>query len=138
MVCLLEEKRRHKKTYFFYVGILGGLTSIFIGAVGPLIAPFFLKINLKKEEVIANKATCQIVSHLGKIPIFIYYFELEYSKHLELLLPLMISVYFGTIIGKKLLGIISEKTFKLLFKICLSIIAVRLIIDQILEILLFT
>jgi uncharacterized membrane protein YfcA len=45
----------------------------------------------------------------------------------------MISVYFGTLIGKKLLGVISEKTFKILFKICLSIIAVRLIIDQILE-----
>ncbi|MDG1847040.1 MAG: sulfite exporter TauE/SafE family protein [Candidatus Marinimicrobia bacterium] len=134
----LRKKEDIKKHNFFYVGILGGLTSIFIGAVGPLIAPFFLKINLKKEEVIANKATCQIVSHLGKVPIFIYYFELDYSKHLELLLPLMISVYFGTLIGKKLLGVISEKTFKILFKICLSIIAVRLIIDEILKDLLFT
>ena len=134
----MKKKENIKKHNFFYVGILGGLTSIFIGAVGPLIAPFFLKINLKKEEVIANKATCQIVSHLGKVPIFIYYFELDYSKHLELLLPLMISVYFGTLIGKKLLGVISEKTFKILFKICLSIIAVRLIIDEILKDLLFT
>jgi hypothetical protein len=36
------------------------------------------------------------------------------------------------------LGVISEKTFKILFKICLSIIAVRLIIDEILKDLLFT
>ena len=134
----LRKKEGIKRHNFFYVGILGGLTSIFIGAVGPLIAPFFLKTNLKKEEIIANKATCQIVSHLGKVPIFIYFFELEYSKHLELLLPLMISVYFGTIIGKKLLGLVSEKNFKILFKICLSIIAVRLIIDEVLKALLFT
>jgi uncharacterized membrane protein YfcA len=134
----LRKKDGIKKHNFFNVGILGGVTSIFIGAVGPLIAPFFLRDNLKKENVIANKAACQIVSHLGKVPIFIYYFDLKYSKHLDLLLPLMISVYFGTIIGKKLLGSISEKTFKLLFKICLSIIAVRLIIDELLQVLFYT
>jgi uncharacterized membrane protein YfcA len=50
----------------------------------------------------------------------------------------MMSVYFGTIIGKKLLGLVSEENFKILFKICLSIIAVRLIFDGILQTLLFT
>ena len=134
----LRKKDSIKKHNFFNVGILGGVTSIFIGAVGPLIAPFFLKNNLKKENVIANKAACQIISHLAKVPIFIFYFDLDYSDHLELLLPLMISVYFGTIIGKRLLGFISEKSFKILFKISLSIIAVRLIIDELLQVLLYS
>jgi len=134
----LRKKDSIKKHNFFNVGILGGVTSIFIGAVGPLIAPFFFKNNLKKENVIANKAACQIISHLAKVPIFIFYFDLDYSDHLELLLPLMISVYFGTIIGKRLLGFISEKSFKILFKISLSIIAVRLIIDELLQVLLYS
>ena len=134
----LRKKDSIKKHNFFNVGIFGGLSSIFIGAVGPLIAPFFLKNNLKKENVIANKAACQIISHLGKVPIFIFYFDLDYFDHLELLLPLMISVYVGTIIGKRLLGFISEKSFKILFKISLSIIAARLIIDELLQVLSFS
>ena len=116
-----------KSGNFFLVGIIGGLTSVFIGAVGPLIAPFFLKNQLSKENVIANKAACQIITHLGKVPIFVFFFNLNYFEYSTILFPLMISVYIGTNIGKKLLGYIPEKTFRMVFKISLTIIALKLI-----------
>ena len=123
-------KKEQKNKLFIIVGFISGLVSIFIGAVGPLIAPFFLRKDLTKENVIANKAACQIITHIGKIPIFMYFFNVNYIEQYTILLPLIISVYIGTNVGKKLLGSISEKTFKMIFKVCLTIIALRLVLGE--------
>lgn len=128
-------KKEQKNKLFIVVGLISGLSSIFIGAVGPLIAPFFLRKDLSKENVIANKAACQIITHIGKIPIFMYFFHVNYIKEYSLIIPLIVAVYIGTNIGKNLLGSISEKTFKILFKVSLSIIAIRLILVEVLFIL---
>jgi len=45
-------------------------------------------------------------------------------------LPLVIAVYFGTRIGKKFLGSLSTDLFKKLFKITLTLIAMRLVIVE--------
>ena len=123
-------KKEQKNKLFIIVGFISGLVSIFIGAVGPLIAPFFLRKDLTKENVIANKAACQIITHIGKIPIFMYFFNVNYIEQYTILLPLIISVYIGTNVGKKLLGSISEKTFKMIFKVCLTVIALRLVLGE--------
>ena len=121
-------KKGEKSKSFIKVGSISGLASIFVGATGPLIAPFFLNSNLMKKNIIANKAACQVITHLTKIPLFIYFFNVSYIQEYSLLLPLILAVYIGTNLGKKLLSFISEKTFKILFKVCLTVIAFRLII----------
>ena len=115
---------------FFGVGLVSGLSTVFIGATGPLIAPFFLKGKLTKETIIANKAICQAISHAGKIPLFIIFFQFNYFSEIEVLFPLVISVFIGTNFGKQILGFISEKIFRLLFRGALTLIAIKLIVDQ--------
>ncbi len=119
----------HIKT-FIPVGIISGLSSIFIGATGPLIAPFYLSANLSKEEIIANKAACQMVSHLGKVPLFLLFFKVNYLAEYSILLPMTLAVFIGTNFGKKVLSFIPEILFRKIFKIALSIIAIRLIIQN--------
>ena len=116
---------------FFWVGAISGISTTFIGATGPLIAPFFLKGNLTKENIIANKAVCQAISHIGKIPIFIIFFHFNYIGKINTILPLIIAVFIGTNIGKKILQYIPEKIFRILFKGSLTIIAIKLIIEEI-------
>ena len=70
-----KSKKEKKSGSFVLVGSIAGISSIFIGAVGPRIAPFFLSRNLNKENIIANKAACQMITHLSKIPLFIYFFN---------------------------------------------------------------
>jgi len=113
---------------FYWVGGISGISTVFIGATGPLIAPFFLNKELTKENIIANKAACQAISHLGKIPLFIYFFNVNYIAETNTLIPLMFAVFVGTNIGKKILTYIPENIFRKLFKITLFIIAIRLII----------
>ena len=112
---------------FTPVGLIAGLCSIFVGAVGPLIAPFFLIKSFKKENIIANKAAAQMITHLSKIPLFIYFFKMDYTTELNILIPLIIAVYVGTKFGKKILYFIPELLFKKLFKLTLFIIAIRLV-----------
>ena len=116
---------------FFGVGLVSGLTTVFIGATGPLIAPFFLKGKLTKETIIANKAICQAMSHAGKIPLFIFFFQFDYLAEVEVLFPLIIAVFIGTNLGKKILAFIPEKVFQLLFRGALTVIAIKLIFTAI-------
>ena len=125
---LKKSKKEKKSKSFIKVGSISGLASIFIGATGPLIAPFFINHNLIKEEIIANKAACQMITHLTKIPLFILFFHVNYIEEYQILLPLIIAVFIGTNIGKKMLGYIPEKLFNKLFKTALFIIAIRLVL----------
>ena len=113
---------------FHWVGGISGISTVFIGATGPLIAPFFLNKELTKENIIANKAACQAITHFGKIPLFIYLFNVNYISELNILLPLILAVFIGTNIGKRILSYIPENIFKILFKTALTLIALRLII----------
>ena len=120
--------KKEKKIFSFIpVGAISGLSSIFVGATGPLIAPFFLSRNLLKENIIANKAACQMITHITKIPLFIYFFNVNYIDNYTVLLPLILAVFLGTNFGKKLLKFIPEELFKKLFKTALFIIAIKLI-----------
>ena len=122
------KKERNIKS-FIPVGFIAGISSIFVGAVGPLIAPFFLNKNLNKENIIANKAAAQMITHISKIPIFIYFFNVNYFNEYKILLPLIGAVYIGTNLGKKILSFIPETLFKKLFKITLLLIALKLILQ---------
>ena len=68
-----------------------------------------------------------MVTHLSKIPLFIYFFNVNYVAEYRILIPLIIAVFIGTNFGKYLLNFMPEKLFKKLFKTVLFIIAIRLI-----------
>ena len=121
-------KKEKDNQSFIKVGGISGLASVFVGATGPLIAPFFLNSKLTKENIIVNKAACQMITHFTKIPLFIYFFNVNYVDEYSILIPLILSVYIGTNLGKKILSFIPERIFKILFKVCLTMIALRLIV----------
>ena len=124
---LKKPKKGTLKKSFGHVGAISGLSTVFIGATGPLIAPFFLDGKLTKNNIIANKAACQMITHLGKIPLFIFFFHVNYMDEYQILIPLIIAVFLGTNLGKSLLQFIPENIFRILFKTALTIIALRLI-----------
>ena len=127
-----KSKKISTQKSFISAGGISGLCTVFIGATGPLIAPFFLDGQLTKNNIIANKAACQMITHLGKIPLFIFFFNVDYINEYQILLPLIAAVFLGTNIGKKILQFIPENIFRVLFKTALTIIALRLIfINQI-------
>jgi uncharacterized membrane protein YfcA len=111
---------------WFVLGIASGIQGSLIGATGPLIAMFYLRDDISKEEVIATKAFQQIIVHLLKIPLFLS-LDFSYIEHWDYLSVLCIGALVGTFLGVKLLHKVDEKIFKILFKSVLFIAAIRLI-----------
>ena len=108
------------------IGLLAGFVTIFIGATGPLIAPFFLRDDLDKEGVIATKAICQSVGHLLKIPAFLS-LGFDYAAYGPLLATLLFMVIVGTMLGKRLLSKMNRQTFETAFLGILSLLALKLL-----------
>lgn len=107
-------------------GVLAGTLGVVIGATGPLIAPFFLRQDWAKEEVVGSKATCQAVIHLVKIFVF-GAVGFAFYDHWKLLVPLLLAVVVGTWMGKLLNAKLTAKRFILIYRVVLSLLAVRLI-----------
>lgn len=110
------------------LGLVVGFLAIFVGAMGPFLAPFFLRDDFKKENVIATKSVCQLWVHFGKLPAF-FALGFDYTAHADLLIWLVAAVVVGTYTGKALLGRMSEAFFLKLFQVVLAGIAVVLIVD---------
>lgn len=112
--------------WYAVVGLIAGFATVFIGATGPLIAPFFLRDDCDNEEIIATKAICQSWGHALKIPAFLS-LGFDFTPHWSLLLFLIAAVIIGTIIGKKLLTRLSKNFFVILYQTVLAILALYLI-----------
>jgi len=112
---------------FFLLGGVVGVLNMTIGAAGPLIAPFFLRIGLTRQALIGTKAACQAVGHGVKIAIFgvAGFVFADYAFPLTLLCGCVIA---GTWIGSQLLESVNEIWFKRLYQGVLTAIALRLVI----------
>ncbi len=116
-----------KRAWIFApVGFAAGFLGMLVGATGPFIAPFFLRENVLKEELIATKAFCQAFVHLWKLPAFMA-IGFDYGEHLPALAVLVCMVIVGTIVGKRLLNRVSERLFLVLIKTALTVIALKLL-----------
>ena len=60
----------NRATRFGVLGSIASFLALIIGATGPLIAPFYLRENLKKEELVATKAGCQVFVHSAKLIVY--------------------------------------------------------------------
>ena len=70
-----------------------------------------------------------MVMHAGKIPLYIYFFEMDYLAESTVLLPLILAVFIGKNMGKQILSFIPEDLFIKLFKGLLTIISIRLVLN---------
>ena len=111
---------------FAFAGILCGLLGVVIGAVGPILAPFFLSGQFKKEELIGTKALCQSSTHAMKIIAFAS-FPMGVFDHWTLLPPLVLAVIMGTFLGKQLLEKLSEGKFTFIYRVVLTLLAIKLL-----------
>jgi len=111
---------------FAAVGAIAGTLGVVVGATGPLIAPFFLREGWAKEDIIATKAACQVFVHTQKIIAF-GVVGFSFSEELPYVLPLAVAVVLGTWCGKKVLAHLSEARFRFIYRLVLSVLALRLI-----------
>lgn len=109
---------------FIFLGFFTGILGILVGAVDPILAPFFLRDDLSRYEIIANKSFFQMFIHLAKIPVFLY-LGFDYVEYWFLILILFITAILGTFTGLKILDRISQVVFQKFFKIILFAVSLK-------------
>ena len=111
---------------FFWVGIATGSLGILAGAVDPLLAAFFMRDDLSKEEVVANKSMMQLVAHMTKVPAFIF-LGFSFLDNLYLIVLFSIVAVVSTRFGLWLLSRINSGLFFRLMWWALCLAGVRVL-----------
>jgi uncharacterized membrane protein YfcA len=117
---------------YFPAGIGGGVLTIAIGASGPYLSAFFLRKDLRKEQIVATKAAIQTFGHFLKIPAFLSV-GFDYRGRLGLILPLLACSILGTMLGTWVLDRWNEERFRKIFRVVLALLAARLVVSPWIE-----
>ncbi|MBL7664805.1 MAG: sulfite exporter TauE/SafE family protein [Bacteriovoracaceae bacterium] len=113
---------------FFFVGIMTGILGIYIGTVGPFVGAFFVRPDLKKEEIIANKAFMQGFTHLLKVPAFMS-LGFSFIAAMPIIFLLVISTFIGSRFGVQILDKLEPKRFMQIMKGLLFFSAMRILYE---------
>ena len=113
---------------FPLMGLAAGTAALTVGAVGPLIAPIFARRHFVKESLIATKATCQLATHVIKIPAFLLVRDLNVAKLGMVAMVMIVMVIPGTLIGKRLLTHVPERWFVIAYRVALTVAGTKVLL----------
>jgi uncharacterized membrane protein YfcA len=113
---------------FLLVGFMDTFLSLFIGASGPLTAPFFLASKLTKDNFVPTKAACQVPVHFFKVCVYVWsgFAIMKWSRYVLLAVPM---VMLGSIASKLLTSRVKESHFNLIVKVMITLLAAKMIVD---------
>ncbi|NVK41886.1 MAG: sulfite exporter TauE/SafE family protein [Oceanospirillaceae bacterium] len=108
------------------MGVLTTLVSMFVGATGPLVAAWVHRLNAGKFSTVATFAACMSVQHLLKLAVFSTLGFL-FVEWLPLIVAMIGAGAVGTWAGLKLLDRMPPSWFRPLFRLIVTLLALRLI-----------
>jgi uncharacterized membrane protein YfcA len=120
-----EGNARRPRTRFFVLGGATGFLNMVLGAIGPLIDPFFLGLGLGRQALVGTKAACQAIGHAVKVALF-GATGFAFAEHAPLLALGSLAAVGGTWVGSRLLDRLSEQSFLWLYRGVLTALALRL------------
>lgn len=96
-------------------GFIGNALSLVSGVSGPVTDLFFVNTDLTRHQIVATKAMMQVASHASKI--FVYGAALLTPQAQAILPPLLLvtailASMVGTMVGGRLLDLLSEARFR--------------------------
>lgn len=114
---------------FVALGGVSGFLGVFMGAVGPLVTPFFNRLQLSRQGMLSTKSAGQALLQISKILAFWGAANVEFGKLQEqvgiMLLGTIVGVGLSIPVSRK----ISDKKFDLVVNCMLAVIAMKVIYD---------
>lgn len=118
--------QRHGKTYFLFGGAISSFCTMIVGATGPLVAALLASKGLVKQPLVATHAACMVIQHGMKIAVF-GTLGFAYAQWGPLIAAMIVSGVVGTWVGTRTLDNLPESTFRLGFKIVMTLISLHMI-----------
>lgn len=112
------------------VGALSGFLNTTVGASGPMTSPFFKAVTASHVAFVATAATTQVLAHVSKLVAFTAG-GWAIGDHLGMIVAGVAGVIVGSFLGTRLLGKISELALDRVFKIVLTVLALRMLYSAI-------
>ncbi len=119
-----------KLWYFTPLGLVISVVGTIIGAMGPVLNPFYLNYGLDKEALIATKTANSSLMGLAQIGSYTFFGLLHHELWIYGI-SLGIGATLGNIIGKKFLSRMKSITFRRLVILLMAISGLLLILGQI-------
>lgn len=120
---------------FVFIGGISGFVSIFVGAIGPAVVPFFNRLKLSRNGNLSTKSAGQMLMQLSKIIAFSGAAGVDFTALKENILILVtgsiIGVGLSIPIGKK----ITDDKFNFIVNILLAITSIKVLIEGVSELL---
>ncbi len=108
-----SQSSSHRHWYItVFSGLLGGFSTMIGNAAGPVMAVFFLSLNLKKNEYIATRAWFFWIVNLVKIPLHVFVWHTINAKTLTFNLLLSPAIAAGALFGLWVVQKIPDKPYR--------------------------
>ena len=106
-----------------------GVAHSFLGTVfgvGTLLQPTILRTRLSKLQITGTLAACLLIMDVFKLTGYMTV-GFDYSEYWPHIVCATIAGFAGTVAGKRVTHRVSEKTFRVVFKCLITLVAIRLI-----------
>jgi uncharacterized membrane protein YfcA len=110
---------------FFYVGVVHSYLGALFG-VGGVLQPIILRTNLLKLQIVGTLSACMITLDVMKVTGYVS-LGFSYFDYIPHIVGATFAGFLGTWIGKQVTHRISEVAFRRVFKVLVSVVAIRLI-----------
>jgi uncharacterized membrane protein YfcA len=121
-----------KARTFFGLGIVSSFLTMFVGATGPIIATFISAACKERQSVVATHASAMFFQHSIKIISF-GFIGFAFGPYIPLLIAMIGFGFAGTYVGQLILHKLPEKTFRQGLKIVLTLIALKLLYNVMMQ-----
>lgn len=118
-----------KHWYFIPLGLVVSILGTIIGALGPVLNPFYLNLGLDKEELIATKTANSFLMGLSQIGSYSF-FGLLHDQMWMYGVALGLGATLGNLIGKKFLSKMKSSTYRKLVITLMVLSGILLIYGQ--------
>lgn len=116
---------------FLSLGFVQAFLTLFVGATGPLNMPFLLRAGLGRDQLVVTAAAFMTVVHLVKIVTF-GLLGFAFGSYALLMLLMVVAVISGSWAGTRLRHKVPEQLFVRVFKVLISLLALRMMLRALL------
>ena len=121
-----ERSVNMRASWFAPLGFLISVIGTLVGAVGPVLNPFYLNTGLEKESLIATKTANSFFMGLAQLGGYTFFGLLE-GSYWGYGIALGAGAILGNILGKRMLGRISSEGFRILLIVFMVLSGLMLI-----------
>lgn len=109
-------------------GAFSSFLTMFFGATGPFVSAMIKTLELGRLAHVATHASCMVAQHLIKILAF-GLLGFAYGPYAGLIGAMIASGFLGTLLGKRVLLKMKDRTFHRLLSLVLTLLALRLLYE---------